>query len=468
MNLHTNSQLSPHTDKALAKAAATGQGFTPAQIAKIRQDFPVLHQVVNDEALIYFDNAATTHKPQVVIDRLMNFYQTDNANIHRGVHTLAQRATEHYEAARQTIANFIHSASASEIIFTSGTTAGLNHLARGLVEPQLKAGDQIMVTALEHHSNLVPWQEVARRTKAELVYAPLNKATGQVDLDQLMNQTDTSKLKVIAIQHVSNVLGIEQPIQALTDWARQQEEHRASLCEASNRSDQAQQDQQIFVIVDGAQALAHQAVNVQALGVDAYCFSGHKLFGPTGVGVCYLKAKHHEITQPTQFGGEMIHQVGDYASQYKQAPWKFEAGTPPIAQAIALAAATDYLTQELATHDINWQTLQAHEDDLSQQLIQGLKAIPGVTLLHPPAQTRYHGIVSFNIDGLHPHDAATGYDQEGIAVRAGHHCAQVLMRHYLKVPATLRASLALYNTSAEVDQFLRSTQAIKEFFDHGS
>lgn len=478
MNLHTNSQLPPHTDKALAKTAAIGQGFTPAQIAKIRQDFPVLHQVVNDEALIYFDNAATTHKPQVVIDRLVNFYQTDNANIHRGFHTLAQRATEQYEAARQTIANFIHAESAAEIIFTSGTTAGLNHLARGLVEPPLKPGDQIMVTALEHHSNLVPWQEVARRTGAELVYAPLNKATGQVDLDLLSNYKDTNKLKVIAIQHVSNVLGIEQPIKQITDWAHQRQHaanhaiHSENAVQSADTLKRTQADNPesnqtdgILVIVDGAQAVAHQPVDVQALGVDAYCFSGHKLFGPTGIGVCYLKAKHHDRTQPTQFGGEMIHQVGDYTSNYKRAPWKFEAGTPPIAQAIALAAAIDYLTQEAASDD--YKTLQAHEEALSQQLVQGLKAIPGVTLLHPPAQTRYHGIVSFNIDGVHPHDAATGYDQEGIAVRAGHHCAQPLMRRYLNVPATLRASLALYNTPAEVDQFLCSTQAIKEFFAHG-
>ena len=425
------------------------EGLQTAELDTIRRAFPALHQVVNDERLIYFDNAATTHKPQAVIDRLVKFYQQDNANIHRGVHTLAQRATDQYERARQTVANFIESQSASEISFTSGTTASLNHLARGLVEPQLKAGDQIMVTALEHHSNLVPWQEVAKRTGAELIYAPLDPLTGKVDLARLANETDTRRLKAIAIQHVSNVLGVEQPIKAITDWAHQQ----------ARNSLPNQQD--ILVIVDGAQAVAHQPVNVQALGVDAYCFSGHKLYAPTGIGVCYLQAKHHDRTQPTQFGGEMIHLVGDYQSNYKQAPWKFEAGTPPIAQAIALAEAIEFLTQ------FDWQTLQVHEKNLTHQLVQGLQSISGITLLHPPQQADYHGIVSYNIEGVHPHDAATGYDQEGIAIRAGHHCAQPLMR-YLNVTATLRASLSLYNTQAEVEQFLQSTQAVKEFFAHGT
>lgn len=425
------------------------QGFRANELDTIRRAFPALHQVVNDERLIYFDNAATTHKPQAVIDRLVKFYQQDNANIHRGVHTLAQRATDQYETARQTVANFIGSQSASEISFTSGTTASLNHLARGLVEPQLKAGDQIMVTALEHHSNLVPWQEVAKRTGAELIYAPLDPLTGKVDLARLANETDTRRLKAIAIQHVSNVLGLEQPIKAITDWAHQQ------------ARDIQPNPHDILVIVDGAQAVAHQPVNVQALGVDAYCFSGHKLYAPTGIGVCYLQAKHHDRTQPTQFGGEMIHLVGDYQSNYKQAPWKFEAGTPPIAQAIALAEAIEFLTQ------FDWQTLQVHEKNLTHQLVQGLQSISGITLLHPPQQADYHGIVSYNIEGVHPHDAATGYDQEGIAIRAGHHCAQPLMR-YLNVTATLRASLSLYNTQAEVEQFLQSTQAIKEFFAHGT
>ena len=425
------------------------EGFQTAELDTIRSAFPALHQVVNDEPFIYFDNAATTHKPQAVIDRLVKFYQQDNANIHRGVHTLAQRATDQYERARQTVANFIGSQSASEISFTSGTTAALNHLARGLVEPQLKAGDQIMVTALEHHSNLVPWQEVAKRTGAELIYAPLDPLTGKVDIVRLANETDTRRLKAIAIQHVSNVLGVEQPIKAITEWAHQQ------------ARDSLPNQQDILVIVDGAQAVAHLPVNVQALGVDAYCFSGHKLYAPTGIGVCYLQAKHHDRTQPTQFGGEMIHLVGDYQSNYKQAPWKFEAGTPPIAQAIALAEAIEFLTQ------FDWQTLQVHEKNLTHQLVQGLQSISGITLLHPPQQADYHGIVSYNIEGVHPHDAATGYDQEGIAIRAGHHCAQPLMR-YLNVTATLRASLSLYNTQAEVEQFLQSTQAIKEFFAHGT
>lgn len=404
-----------------------------------RQEFPALKQKVHDtEALIYFDNAATTQKPQAVIDALVTYYQQDNANIHRGVHTLAQRATEQYEAARQTVSDFINSHDASEIIFNSGTTAGVNFLARGLVEPQLSAGDQVMVTVLEHHSNLVPWQEVCQRTGAQLVYAPLDAASGLVDL-QALAQQDTSRLKVIAIQHVSNVLGLEQPIKALTQWAKAKD---------------------ILVLVDGAQAVAHLPVDVQDLGVDAYCFSGHKLFAPTGIGVCYLHHQQHKHTQPTLFGGEMIHQVDDFHSNYKQAPWKFEAGTPPIAQAIALAAAIRYIEA------LGWSQLQAYEASLTQQLTIGLEAIEGLQLYHPKQQTDFHGILSFNLAGIHPHDAATGYDLEGIALRAGHHCAQPLMRH-LKVPATLRASLCFYNTPAEVAHFIQATRAIKEFFAYG-
>ena len=409
-----------------------------ARLLARRKDFPALHQSVHDEALIYFDNAATTQKPQAVIDALVTYYQQDNANIHRGVHSLAQRATEQYEAARQTVSDFIGSQDASQIIFNSGTTAGLNFLAQALVEPQLQAGDQVMVTVLEHHSNLVPWQEVCKRTGASLVYAPLDDETGLVDLT-ILKKMDTSRLKAIAIQQVSNVLGLEQPIKALSSWAKQAG---------------------ILVIVDGAQAVAHQAVDVTDLGVDAYCFSGHKLYAPTGIGVCYLHKSHHERVAPVLFGGEMIHQVGDQASNYKEAPWKYEAGTPPIAQAIALAAAINYVSQ------IGWSAIQAQEQALAEQLKNGLEAIEGIDLHHPLGQNSFHGIICFNLAGVHPHDAATGYDLEGIALRAGHHCAQVLMRH-LQVPATLRASLAFYNTAEEVELFLAATRAIKEFFGHG-
>lgn len=400
-------------------------------LANCRQDFPILMQQVNGEPLVYFDNAATTQKPTAVLETMQRYYQHDNANIHRGVHTLAERATRQYEAARQTVADFIQ-AEVNEVIFTSGTTASINFLARGLVEPRLQAGDQIVITYLEHHSNLVPWQVLAKRQACELVFAPLTD-TYQVDLAAL-SALDTSRIKVLAIQHVSNVLGVEQPLRQLVQWA---------------------QKHQILVVVDGAQAVSHLPIDVQQLGVDAYCFSGHKLYGPTGIGVCYLNEKWHDDCEPVHYGGEMIHYVGDTDSNYKASPWKFEAGTPPIAEAIGLATAIRYV------QSIGLATIQAHEADLLEQLVDGLRQIGGIQLYGAG-----NGIVSFNIEGVHPHDAATAFDMEGIALRAGHHCAQPLMRR-LDVPATLRASLALYNTRAEVEQMIASTRRVKEFFGNG-
>ncbi|MCW6665620.1 SufS family cysteine desulfurase [Aerococcaceae bacterium NML191219] len=402
------------------------QSFT-----QYRVDFPILAQSVNDEPLIYFDNAATTQKPLAVLNAMQAFYQRDYANIHRGVHTLAERSTHLYEQARQTVADFIH-AKVHEVIFTSGTTAGINFLARGLVEPRLQAGDYILTTYLEHHSNLVPWQALAQRKECELMFTPLTE-NYQVDLSALM-QLDTSRVKALAIQHVSNVLGVAQPIAQLVGWAKERD---------------------ILVIVDGAQAVPHLEVDMRQLGVDAYCFSGHKLYGPTGIGVCYLNERWHADCEPIHYGGEMIHYVGDQVSDYKESPWKFEAGTPPIAEAIGLAAAIRYVQA------IGLEQISTHETALLQRLVEGLQQVKGVQLYGIG-----HGIVSFNIDGVHPHDAATAYDMEGIALRAGHHCAQPLMRR-LNVPATLRASLALYNTQAEVDRMIVSTKRVREFFDHG-
>ena len=415
------------------------QRFTSDELQRIRSQFPILKQEINGEPLIYFDNAATTQKPQPVLDELMAYYSRSNANIHRGVHTLSQRATDQYEAVRQLVAKFIGSQTAEEIIFTSGTTGGLNLLARGLIEPLIKPGDQIMVTALEHHSNLIPWQEVCKRTGAELVYAPL-AADMTVDVPALENKT-YSQVKVIAVQHISNVLGIEQPLKAITQWAHKQ-------------------TNDVIVIVDGAQGIQHQSVDVNDLGIDAYCFSGHKLYAPSGAGVCYLNRKWHQLMEPVWFGGEMIHQVGDYQSNYKEAPWKFEAGTPPIEAVIGLGAAIQYIDQ------LGLSRIQHYEQWLTRHLFKQLDNIEGVQLHHPPQQNDFHGIMCFNLEGVHPHDAATGYDMAGIAVRAGHHCAQPLMR-YLNVAATLRASLSFYNTIEEVDSMVDATKRIKEFFNHG-
>lgn len=401
-------------------------------INSLRQQFPILNQTVNDEPLIYFDNAATTQKPQVVLEAMMRYYQEDNANIHRGVHSLAERATTQYEAVRSKVAQFIGAKATNEIIYTSGTTASLNFLARGLIEPIMKKGDIILTTTLEHHSNYVPWQAVCQRTGAKLKMLPLTEDF-TVDLAQLPQSEALKSVKALVIQHVSNVLGVEQPLRQLTEWAHQHN---------------------IVVIVDGAQAVAHQSLDIEALGVDAYCFSGHKLYGPTGIGICYLNRRHHATCQPFFYGGEMIHYVGDETSNYKEAPWKFEGGTPPIAEVIGLGAAIDWLK------DIGMKPLQTHVQQLTQRLTQGMSEIDGVTVYHQGQ----NGILSFNIEGVHPHDAATGYDMEGIAVRAGHHCAQPLMR-YLGVHATLRASLAVYNTEAEVNHFIEVTKNVKEFFN---
>ncbi|MFL2136976.1 aminotransferase class V-fold PLP-dependent enzyme [Ruoffia sp. FAM 24228] len=414
--------------------------FSQEKSQSIRAQFPILEQSVNNEPLIYFDNAATSQTPHSVVEALADYYHYDNANIHRGVHTLAERATRAYEGSRHYIANFIGAKDASEVIFTSGTTDGINFLARGLVEDQLETDDIILTTPLEHHSNLVPWQELCQRKGAKLEYMALNEDF-QVNLS-VLKKRNTENIRAIVIQHVSNVLGVEQPIQALSEWAREHD---------------------ILLIVDGAQAIPHQAINVNDLGIDAYCFSGHKAYGPTGVGICYLNERHHQQARPVQYGGEMIHFVGDYESNYKDSPWKFEAGTPPIAQAIALQTALEYINQ------IGVEAIAQHEAALTQQLYQGLQEIDGIELYQSPdiIARNPHGIISFNFTTIHPHDAASAYDMEGIAVRAGHHCAQVLMRN-LDVAATLRASVGMYNTAAEVEQFLLVTKKIKEFFDYVS
>ena len=414
--------------------------FSQEKSQSIRAQFPILEQSVNNEPLIYFDNAATSQTPHSVVEALADYYRHDNANIHRGVHTLAERATRAYEGSRHYIANFIGAKDASEVIFTSGTTDGINFLARGLVEDQLETDDIILTTPLEHHSNLVPWQELCQRKGAKLEYMALNEDF-QVNLS-VLKKRNTENIRAIVIQHVSNVLGVEQPIQALSEWAREHD---------------------ILLIVDGAQAIPHQAINVNDLGIDAYCFSGHKAYGPTGIGVCYLNERHHQQARPVQYGGEMIHFVGDYESNYKDSPWKFEAGTPPIAQAIALQTALEYINQT------GIEAISQHEAALTQQLYQGLQEIDGIELYQSPdiIARNPHGIISFNFTTIHPHDAASAYDMEGIAVRAGHHCAQVLMRK-LDVAATLRASVGMYNTAAEVEQFLLVTKKIKEFFDYVS
>lgn len=400
---------------------------------QIRQDFPILDQEINHEPLIYFDNAATTQKPQSVIQAMVNYYQRDNANIHRGVHTLAQRATDLYEESRQKVATFI-GAQPNEIIFNRGTTEGLNFLIRSLIEPVVQAGDRILTTKLEHHSALVPVQALCERRQAQLEFLPLQAENWQVDLSAL-EKLDSQNIKAVVIQQMSNVLGVIQPIKSIVKWAKQYG---------------------ILVIVDGAQAVPHLKVDVKDLGVDGYCWSAHKMYGPTGIGTCYLAEEYHETTPPLFYGGEMIHHVGDYHSDFKESPWKYEAGTMPIAQVVGFGAAIDYMKQ------VSYANIQQSQASLGQTLYQGMSAIEGVEL-YQQVEHAQQGIVSFNLQGIHPHDVATAYDLEGIAVRAGHHCCQPLMRE-LNCQATVRASLAIYNTPAEIDRFLAVTKKVRDFF----
>lgn len=409
------------------------------KINQIRQDFPILKQKVNDEPLIYFDNAATSQTPEPVIQALVDFYHKDKANVHRGVHTLGQRATDAFEKGRHKIAEFIGAAVESEISFTSGTTGGINQLARGLVEPLIEAGDLILTTPLEHHSNLVPWQALCERTGAQLAFMPLNSDSYLVDMEELDRQFKNQPVKAVVVQHISNILGTQQPIQALTNWAHE----RDSL-----------------IVVDGAQAAPHLKLNLAQWQVDAYAFSSHKMYGPMGLGVNYIAQRHHQTARPSIFGGEMIHVVDDFHSTYKNAPWKFEAGTQPIAQIVGLTRAVEWM------ETIGMDFIAQQEAIVGTALYQGLQEIEGVTLFTPEKAAK-NGIISFNLEGIHPHDAATAYDQLGIAVRAGHHCGQPLMR-LLKTQATLRASVMVYNTKEEVDRFLSGTQEIKEFFSYGT
>lgn len=404
---------------------------------QLRADFSILQEIVNDEPLVYLDNAATTQKPQAVLDRLMTYYQTANANVHRGVHTLSDRATTQYEAARETVREFINAKSTAEVLFTRGTTTSLNWVADRLGEAVISEGDEILISYMEHHSNLIPWQEVAKKTGATLNYIELT-ADGCLDMADAREKI-TDRTKVVAITHVSNVLGAVNDVETLAEWTH---EHDGIL------------------VVDGAQAVPHMPIDVQAIDADFYAFSGHKMLAPTGIGVLYGKRTLLEQLEPVEFGGEMIDTVTKHESTWKDLPWKFEAGTPNIAGAIGLAAATDYL------QNIGMDQIRDHEQALVQYVLPKLIAMDGITVYGPTDPTQRAGVITFNIDGVHPHDVATAMDMEGVAIRAGHHCAQPLM-DYLDVHATARASFYLYNTKADADKFLEAVQLTKEFFLHG-
>ncbi|HFI0030618.1 TPA: cysteine desulfurase [Streptococcus suis] len=399
----------------------------------IRKDFSILDQVVNDEPLVYLDNAATTQKPQQVLDVLADYYQKDNANVHRGVHTLSERATARYEAARQKVADFIQAKSSKEILFTRGTTTSLNWVAQ-FAKEILQPDQEVIISVQEHHSNIIPWQQACQQTGAKLRYVTLKD--GELDMDHLRSLL-SSKTKFVSLAHVSNVLGSVAPIGEIAELV-----HQVGA----------------YLVVDGAQSVPHMAVNVQELDVDFYAFSGHKMLGPTGIGVLYGKEGLLNLMSPVEFGGEMIDFVYEQSATWKELPWKFEAGTSNIAGAIGLGAAIDYLIE------IGMDAIQAHEEELVNYVFPKLQAIPGLTIYGSQDMAKRTGVIAFNLDDLHPHDVATALDYEGVAVRAGHHCAQPLLR-YLQVPATVRASFYIYNTKADCDKLVEAIIKTKEFFN---
>lgn len=400
-------------------------------VSDIRKQFPILDQEVNGHPLVYLDSAATSQKPIQVIEVLNKYYREYNSNVHRGVHTLGTMATDGYEGAREKVRKFINAKSTEEIIFTRGTTTALNIVAASYGRANLQPGDEIVITYMEHHSNIIPWQQVAKATGATLKYIDLTEDHA-LSLETV-KETITSNTKIVSVMHVSNVLGAINPVKEIAKIAHQ---HGA------------------IMVVDGAQSTPHMKVDVQDLDCDFFAFSGHKMCGPTGIGVLYGKKELLEKMEPVEFGGEMIDFVNLYDSTWKELPWKFEGGTPIIAGAIGLGAAIDFL------EEVGLDNILAHEHKLANYALDRLSEVEGITIYGPKERA---GVVTFNLDDVHPHDVATVLDAEGVAVRAGHHCAQPLMK-YLNVSSTARASFYLYNTEEEIDQLVSSLIKTKEYF----
>ena len=401
-------------------------------VARIREDFPVLHQMVNGKPLVYLDNAATTQKPQAVIDALVRYYSADNSNVHRGVHTLSQRATEDYDSGRSKARQFLNAASDEEIIFVKGTTDGINLVAHSYARQHLGEGDEIIISTMEHHSNIIPWQVLCQEKGAHLRVIPISDA-GELLMDEYESLL-SSRTKLVAITHVSNVLGTVNPIKQIVEMAH---------------------SQGVPVLVDGAQATPHMPVDVQKLGCDFYVFSGHKIYGPTGIGVLYGKAELLEAMPPYQLGSDMIKSVTFERTVYNDLPYKFEAGTPNIAGVIGMGAAIDYLTE------IGMDRIDNYEHGLLEYGTECLSGIDGVKIVgNAPGKA---SVLSFVMDCAHPHDIGTILDTEGVAIRTGHHCAQPLMNRY-GLPATARASLSFYNTRDEVDLLVKAIDRVIEVF----
>ena len=401
-------------------------------VQRWRTDFPILETNVHGKPLVYLDNAATTQKPLAVIEAESLYYRHDNANVHRGVHALSQRATDAFEAARVKVQYLINAASPNEIIFVRGTTEAINLVAQSYGRSRFKAGDEIILSRMEHHSNIVPWQILCQQTGASLRIIPINDA-GELEL-KAYEQLLGPRTKLVAVAHVSNALGTINPVRAMIDLAHVHG---------------------VPVLLDGAQAIAHLPVDVQALDCDFYAFSGHKLYGPTGVGVLYGKSALLNAMPPYQGGGDMIRSVSFDGTTYNTLPYKFEAGTPNIAGVIGLGAAVDYVT------DIGFDALIEHEQALLTYATQAVIDIPGLRIIGNAQEKT--GILSFVFEGAHPHDIGTILDRQGVAIRTGHHCTMPLMEHF-GVSATARASFALYNTRAEVDKLVAAIYQVKEVF----
>ncbi|MDT3960331.1 cysteine desulfurase [Staphylococcus kloosii] len=404
-------------------------------VQEIIKDFPILNQQVNGNRLAYLDTTATSQTPVQVLNVLDDYYKKYNSNVHRGVHTLGSLATDAYEGARETVRRFINARYFEEIIFTRGTTASINVVARSYGDANLQPGDEIVVTEMEHHANIVPWQQLAKRTNAKLKFIPMT-ADGELDIEDV-KATINDNTKIVAIAHVSNVLGTINDVKAIAEVAH---EHGA------------------VISVDGAQAAPHSALDMQDLDVDFYSFSGHKMLGPTGIGVLYGKRNLLQEMEPVEFGGDMIDFVSNYDATWSDLPTKFEAGTPLIAQAIGLGEAIKYL------ENLGFDAIHEHEKQLTEYAYEQMSTVDGIEIYGPPKDRRA-GVITFNIKDIHPHDVATAVDTEGVAVRAGHHCAQPLMK-WLNQSSTARASFYIYNTTEDIDQLVEALKQTKEFFSY--
>jgi cysteine desulfurase/selenocysteine lyase len=420
------------TDITLPHTPATATPEAGFDVERIRRNFPILRERVHGKPLVYLDNAATSQKPESVIEAIAGYYRHDNANIHRGVHLLSQRATEEYETARLQVRAFIRAREAREIVFVRGTTEAINLVAQTYVRTHLGRGDEVLITAMEHHSNIVPWQILCEEKHAHLRVAPINDA-GELRLDEF-EKLLSPRTKFVSVAHMSNALGSINPVKDLV-----------SLAHARN----------IRVLVDGAQAAPHLEVDVQDLDCDFYAFSGHKLYGPTGIGVLYGKGALLEEMPPYQGGGDMISSVTFEKTTYNVIPHKFEAGTPNIAGVIGLGAAIEYV------NTVGLPSIGAHEQKLLEYATRTIGSIPGVTLVGTAPEKA--GVLSFVMENIHPHDIGTILDQDGIAVRTGHHCAQPVMDRF-GISATVRASFAVYNTTKEIDTLATGIEKVKEFF----